>query len=62
MLWSSKPIDSVNAAPAPPVLELSGPRITSSFEKMLNASDNQGGVEAFVTAIKFKKSVFRKSV
>ena len=62
MLWSSKPIDSVNAAPAPPVLELSGPRITSSFEKMLNASDNQGGVEAFVTAIKFKKSVFEEAL
>ena len=62
MLWSSKPIVSVNAASVPPVLELSGPRITSSFEKMLNASDNQGGVEAFVTAIKFKKSVFEEAL
>ena len=62
MLWSSKPIDSVNAASVSPVLELSGPRITSSFEKMLNASDNQGGVEAFVTAIKFKKSVFEEAL
>ena len=62
MIWSSKPIDSVNAASVSPVLELSGPRITSSFEKMLNASDNQGGVEAFVTAIKFKKSVFEEAL
>jgi len=45
-----------------PVLELSGPRITSSFEKLLNASDSQGGVEAFVTAIKFKKSVFEEAL
>ena len=45
-----------------PVLELSGPRITSSFEKLLNASDNQGGVEAFVTAIKFKKAVFEEAL
>ena len=45
-----------------PVLELSGPRIASSFEKLLNASDSQGGVEAFVTAIKFKKSVFEEAL
>ena len=62
MLWSSKPIDTVKPAPTLPVLELSGPRITSSFEKVLNASDNQGGVEAFVTAIKFKKSVFEEAL
>ena len=43
-----------------PVLDLSGPRITSSFEKLLNASDEQGGVETFVTAIKFKNSVFQE--
>ena len=29
---------------------------------MLNASDSQGGVEAFVTAIKFKKSVFEEAL
>ena len=34
----------------------------SSFEKVLNASDNEGGVEAFVTAIKFKKSVFEEAL
>ena len=43
-----------------PVLDLSGPRITSSFEKLLNASDEQGGIETFVTAIKFKHSVFQE--
>ena len=48
------------AAPSRPVLELSGPRITSSFEKLLNASDEQGGIETFVTAIKFKHSVFQE--
>ncbi len=46
--------------PSRPVLELSGPRITSSFEKLLNASDEQGGIETFVTAIKFKHSVFQE--
>ena len=45
-----------------PVLELSGPRITSSFEKLLNSSDDQGGVEAFVTAVKFKKSIFEEAL
>jgi len=29
---------------------------------VLNASDNEGGVEAFVTAIKFKKSVFEEAL
>tara|TARA_E500000331_G_scaffold358300_1_gene424089 strand:+ start:8091 stop:8954 length:864 start_codon:yes stop_codon:yes gene_type:complete len=43
-----------------PVLELSGPRITSSFEKVLNSSDSHGGIEAFVTAVKFKKSIFEQ--
>ena len=44
------------------MLELSGPRITSSFERVLNASDNQGGIEGFVTAVKFKKSVFEEAL
>ena len=52
--------DGSGAAPSRPVLELSGPRITSSFEKLLNASDEQGGIETFVTAIKFKYSVFQE--
>ena len=52
--------DDSSTAPSRPVLELSGPRITSSFEKLLNASDEQGGIETFVTAIKFKNSVFQE--
>ena len=52
--------DDSSTAPSRPVLELSGPRITSSFEKLLNASDEQGGIETFVTAIKFKHSVFQE--
>ena len=52
--------DTSDRTSSRPVLDLSGPRITSSFEKLLNASDEQGGVETFVTAIKFKNSVFQE--
>ena len=54
--------DNSSTAPSRPVLELSGPRITSSFEKLLNASDEQGGIETFVTAIKFKQSVIQEDL
>ena len=62
MLRLLKSDNASKEAQVRPVLELSGPRITSSFEKLLNASDTQGGVEAFVTAIKFKKSVFEEAL
>ena len=62
MLRLLNPDATVGDAQARPVLELSGPRITSSFEKLLNASDSLGGVEDFVTAIKFKKSVFEEAL
>ena len=62
MLRFSKSSDATNSAQVRPVLELSGPRITSSFERVLNASDNQGGIEGFVTAVKFKKSVFEEAL
>lgn len=51
-----------SGAPPRPALELSGPRIISSFEKLLSASDEQGGIETFVTAIKFKSSVFQEAL
>ena len=52
--------DRSGAAQPRPVLELSGLRITASFEKLLRASEEQGGIEGFVTAIKFKNSVFQE--
>lgn len=62
MIGSAPSTDGAGAALPRPVLELSGRRITGSFEKLIGASDEHGGIEAFVAAIKFKASVFAEAL
>ncbi len=45
-----------------PSLELSGPRLRLAFEELVARADEQGGVEAFVEALKAKSALFRAAV
>lgn len=43
-----------------PVLDLSGPRLTSAFEDLVAGAEDQGGVERYVTAVALKASLFHE--
>lgn len=45
-----------------PQLELSGPKLRLSFEGLLARAEEQGGVEAFVEALKVKSALFREAL
>jgi hypothetical protein len=45
-----------------PQLELSGPKLRLSFEGLLVRAEEQGGVEAFVEALKIKSALFREAL
>jgi len=49
------------AAPAPPEvrLELSGPVLSDTLTNLLNACEEDGGIERYVEAVKFKISLFQ---
>ncbi len=55
-LGQGKPTTEV----APPVLDLSGPRLRAGFEGLTTAAETQGGVERFVGAIALKASLFEE--
>lgn len=48
------------AAPAAPVLDLSGPRLRRAFEHLVDAAEPTGGVERYVTALALKASLFEE--
>jgi hypothetical protein len=50
------------AAPAParPVLDLSGPKLRSAFEGLVDAAESTGGVERYVGALALKASLFEE--
>ncbi len=45
-----------------PVLELSGPRLTQSFEVLVKNADGAGGVEAYIAGLNFKSALFKESL
>ena len=45
-----------------PQLELSGPKLRLSFEGLLARAEEQGGVEAYVEALKIKSALFRDAL
>jgi len=49
-------------AAALPRLELSGPKLALALETLVGRSDEHGGVEAYVAALKAKASLFRLAV
>lgn len=53
-------VTNESVSPQRPVLELSGPKLRSSFETLVNASEAIGGIEQFVEATKLKSVVFQE--
>ena len=54
------PIPSGAASPdSPPRLELSGPKLALALESLVARSDDHGGVETYVAALKVKAAAFR---
>ncbi|HEU4350715.1 MAG TPA: hypothetical protein VFR66_02460 [Burkholderiales bacterium] len=45
-----------------PRLELSGPKLKLALEALVSRSDEQGGVEAYVAAVKVKSALFQESL
>ena len=57
------PIDARGSAqPGRPRLELSGPKIRLAFESLVARSDEHGGVESYVDALKLKSMAFRETL
>lgn len=55
------PIDARGSAqPGRPRLELSGPKIRLAFESLVARSDEHGGIESYVDALKLKSMAFRE--
>lgn len=54
------------ALPAPelerPRLELSGPKLASAFETLVSATEELGGVERYVDAVRLKSKMFRAAL
>jgi hypothetical protein len=50
----------VAAAPAKPVLDLSGPKLRQAFEQLVEAAEATGGVERYVGALALKASLFEE--
>ena len=46
------------AAPAGPILDLSGPRLRRAFENLVESAEASGGVERYVGALALKASLF----
>ena len=44
-----------------PVLHLSGPRLTRSFDTLIEKSEGQGGTERYIAGLQFKMSVFQEA-
>jgi hypothetical protein len=45
---------------AGPVLDLSGPRLRSTFEDLVHAAEQTGGIERYVSALALKASLFEE--
>jgi hypothetical protein len=45
-----------------PVLELSGPKLTLAFETLVSRSEEHGGIERYVTAVRLKSRMFREAL
>ena len=58
--WFAKSVDPSGIQP--PTLHLDGPRLARSFETLVGASEGEGGVERYITAIAFKVSLFQETL
>ncbi|MDD9979040.1 MAG: hypothetical protein OXQ30_15150, partial [Boseongicola sp.] len=48
--------------PDRPVLHLSGPRLTRSFETLVERSEDHGGIESYIKGLQFKSAVIGEAV
>ncbi len=58
--WFARSVDPSGIQP--PILQLDGPRLARSFETLVGASEGEGGVERYITAIAFKASLFQETL
>ena len=57
------PVDARRAAqPERPRLDLSGPKLRLAFESLVARSDEHGGIETYVDALKLKAAAFRETL
>ncbi len=56
------PVASSAAVAQRPQLELSGPKLMLAFESLVAASDEHGGVERYVDALKLKSAAYREAL
>ncbi len=59
-MWAIGAYKAKAPAPARPVLDLSGPKLRSAFEGLVEAAENTGGVERYVGALALKASLFEE--
>jgi hypothetical protein len=45
-----------------PVLDLHGPAIRAGFQAMVNGSEELGGIERYVDAVRLKSAVFQQAL
>lgn len=45
-----------------PRLELSGPKLTGAFERLIAGTDDHGGIERYVAALRLKTAVFQRAL
>jgi len=53
---------SVPVAVDRPRLDLSGPKLRRAFERLVQGTDEAGGIERYVDALKLKSTVFREAL
>ena len=53
---------SVPVAADRPRLDLSGPKLRRAFERLVQGTDEAGGIERYVDALKLKSTVFREAL
>jgi len=49
-------------APQRPTLDLSGPLLSSAFQTLVSGSDEQGGIEVWIDALKLRSRMFRQAL
>lgn len=63
MMRTSKRFKTENTVDsARPILHLSGPKLINQFQALISGSENDGGIERYVSAVKLKVSLFKEAL
>jgi hypothetical protein len=60
MIWAISTRGKPAPVAAPPVLDLSGPKLRAAFESLVDAAEPTGGVEGYIGALALKASLFEE--